>query len=178
MQLPDKSGIACDMCGMSHSNDFTYYSMDCKQVSVYSGRLPSLESLLRLRTTHSLDICPACFSDMKESLVAVNAKRANKPKVVFCELSGAVLSGNYEYYYCVVAEVSVRINNNGAICAKCKSPSNGKPCKCGSIDFIRPATVTPTYRYVEFGASHNAMQDMITKMNAIRTKNNQWTTTS
>jgi hypothetical protein len=176
MQLADKSGIACDLCGMTHKSGFTYYSIDCKHVSIYSGRLPSLDSLLRLKTAHSLDVCPACFLVIKNKVVESNTKRMNKPKGTICELSAVALSGNFEYFYCVVAEVDVRIGGQAALCIKCKAPSQGKACKCGSVHFISPAVVNAVHRYVEFGVSDAAMRELLDKMNVIRSKSNQWST--
>lgn len=169
MQLADKSGISCDMCGMSCRTDFVYYSLDFKRVSVYGGRLPDLNLMIRSKNTHSLDVCSSCFDDLKNKVVRNYSNRMDKGRIVLCELSGKTLTGNYEYHYCVVAEVNVRISGQNAVCAKCNAPAvSSKVCKCGSVDFRKPASVNVVHRYVEFGVGEQAMKELIDKEKALR----------
>src|SRR4051812_25576314 len=100
MQLPDKSGIACDRCGTSYRNDFNYYSLDLRPASPRS----SLDEILASPCAKSFDVCPACFEAVKAAVVTNWPKQGRRLRV--CEISSQPIPG--DYYHVAVTAVNVR----------------------------------------------------------------------
>ena len=46
MQLKDRDGIACDICGTSYRTDFRYYSFDIRNIAVNNNLRPPISSIL------------------------------------------------------------------------------------------------------------------------------------
>lgn len=182
MQLSNRSGIACDQCGLVCQTDFEYYSADFKLINVFNNRMPSLASMLNAKTTHSLDLCPSCYNVLKKKIVENYASIMNKPKTVICELTGAALSGTFDCYYGIIAEVSVRMSGQTSVCTKCKTKTNksqDKCEKCGGSQFNRPASVHATHRVVEFVVSESELKRMLDHSKHLRSlPANEWTTKS
>lgn len=180
MQLADKSGIACDTCGMQYKQDFGYYSLDFKQVLVVNNRVPSLDMILGLKTAHSIDMCASCYDKMKEKIVFNYAAKMDKPKTNCCELSNKPLFGNYTYYYCVVAEVIVKMTGQASVCIKCKSTTldtKNKCGKCGGGEFLKPASVKANHRTLEFGICDTEMTNLLSQTKKIKESPvSSWTT--
>lgn len=182
MQLKDKSGICCDGCGLNLKSDFTYYSFDYKQVMVVSSRVPSLDLLNDMRSTHSLDFCPACYDKTKHRVITNYARMMDKVKSHACELTGKVLTGNYTFYYCIVAEVIVRMTGQANICIKCKTSTmtTDQQCnKCSGREFVRPASVKANHRIVEFSICEAEFKLIIDNAIQVKASNDSgWTSKS
>lgn len=173
MQLSDKSGIGCDLCGMAHQKDFSYYSADVHVIDVYNGRKPTLHDLLHSKIVRSFDICPNCF-DSKIKHKLLEAFKLCTPTNVVCELSCRVLNGTFKYYYFVVTDVVVK----SAIqytCTKCGKQSNDKKqCVCGSTSLARVSSVNANERYCEFGVSSEEYDKLVQIADSIKSNVGQW----
>lgn len=178
MQLSSRDGIVCDYCGAVYTNDFTYYSFDFKSVSVISGRVPSLQSLLSESTVLSMDICPECFNTISNKIVQNNKKMSKNNRI--CEWSGQTLSGNYDLYYCVVTKADVRLSGQPNICSKCghQTFEDGPCSKCNGGDFTRPASVSSDQRHLEFQLSEESYIHFSEKIQNVRKIASEWSTKS
>lgn len=184
MQLSDKTGVICDKCALSLKYDFVYYSLDFKKVSVIGNNKPPLEYVLSSNSERSLDYCPGCFENIKK-IILVNYEKVMSPTrkqnpQITCEISSKKLLGTYDYYYCIVSEISVKMTGQPNICINCKTPSyDRKICsKCNGTNFLTPAKVNVNERYLEFSVCGDVYIDMST-ISAMQQKNsNQWTTES
>lgn len=180
MQLLDKSGIICDHCGLQFKHDFTYYSMDYRQVLVTNNRVPSLDMMLNMRVSLSSDMCTMCYDLLKEVIVRNYTSRMDKKKEGYCECCNVAMTHTYTFYYVVAAEVAVRMTNQPNICIKCRAKTfeSGKTCvTCGGGDFIKPARVVPIHRSLEFHMCDKDMLAIKEKMSKVKDLiSNGWTT--
>jgi hypothetical protein len=169
MQLSDKSGIKCDKCGMEFRQDFNYYNFDFKK---YVNTQVNLQTLSRLSTNKSLDICTECFEKISH-LIVTNYQTYQRTKVQKCELTGTQLAR--DLYHVEVQKVEVNINNQPYICTGCKkSARSPESCQCGSRSFVRPAKTRVTNNIVQFECNINAIESW-----GSNSKNNQeWNTSS
>ena len=106
MQLNDKSGIKCDLCGTDHKAKFTYYSIDIKHVNMVNNY--ASRSDMSGAPIFSFDVCEGCFTGWAE-LIKKHYKAADKG--LFCDLSGTQIPANGAFYYGDVTKVSVNISN-------------------------------------------------------------------
>ena len=108
MQLNDRSGIACDLCGGQYRQDFSYFSMDLRHVQVVDNVRPRE---LMQQPIISLDICPGCWESLSKRIV-----ECYHPVVqgVVCDLTGRHLLGNYEYYEGKVTRAVVKFQGSRA----------------------------------------------------------------
>lgn len=98
--LIDKVGIKCDLTGEVLKDDFFYYSVSGKKINVSGDKItPHKEVAI------DLDISEIAFKSILEKC---------KPHIGFmgknsikCELSGKVLSGEFEYYNLVFDKIEV-----------------------------------------------------------------------
>lgn len=183
MQLKDKSGIACDICGTTCQHDFKYYSFDIAQVDVYDNRKPPLQDILRLPVIFSVDVCTNCFEKYKTDIIKNYAKtmsKDRKPQLgITCELSGTKLFGTFTYYYVNVTYVNVLSSNQPQTCLRCKSTAiNGKCTKCNSTDVMTRSAVQTTERFVEFNASEAEYNKFKHAAETVRRIASQWSTKS
>lgn len=173
MQLSDRSGIGCDLCGMAYRKDFSYYSTDAHLVDVYSGRKPTLHDLLHSKIVRSFDICPSCF-DTKFKHKIVEAFKLITPNNVVCELSHRILAGTFKYYYMVMTDVIVKAGAQFT-CSKCgKQSLDKKQCSCGSTSLARVSSVTANERFCEFGISSEEYDKLVQIAEQIKTNVGQW----
>ncbi len=187
MQLPNKSGICCDSCGVTYQSDFMYYSFDFHYISVHDNRRPQLNNIMNFSVVSSFDICTACFEVIKKTIISnyantMSSKRGvGPPQFVVCEITGRKLVGTYDYYYCVVAKINVKMSGQPNICVKCKTKTfdNSKQClKCSGNEFIRLASMNVDKRFVEFSLCEDAYREFITKAENVRKSAGQWLTKS
>ena len=166
MQTKDKTGIICDICNTEYNNDFTYFSLDFKNVQ--NINIP-LYHISELPDSKSIDVCTACFDSMSNQIIKIN----QVPFVVKrCDVSGIKINGNY--YYCVVSKIKVIMTGQPYKCLGCKTISqNGKECKCGSTKFIKLAITDVIKRHVEFIIS----VEKLTELTSVKI-NNDWGTKS
>jgi hypothetical protein len=186
VQTSDRSGIICDQCGTVYTNDFLYYSFDFHQVSVYENRRPAIRQILAAKAISSLDICTQCFDIIKRKIVENYAKtmtadtrqRGKSQTGVVCELTGDRFAGTFDYYYCNVVKVEVRMSIRPNICAKCRAQTfDDKPCgKCGGTDFVRPADTKIDNRYVEINLGEQAFREIVNRAESTRKVAREWTT--
>lgn len=149
MQLPDKSGVGCDKCGLACRQDFTYYNLDCRRVDVY-GQRPDYRAVLRLPVIKSFDLCSSCF-DALSRLVLENYKSYQQSKRQLCEVSGTDLTGQPTHYHVDVQRANVSTSNQPYVCVACRKTSmDSKQCGCGSTKFVRPAKVKVEKDIVQF----------------------------
>ena len=180
MQTTDKSGIICDYCGLCSTNDFAYYSFDFRAIHVMSGRVPSLDIIHNARITSSYDICEGCFASLSQTIIENFKKIQATRRLGTCELTGKIFAGTYDYYYGVVTKVNVRMTGQPNICVGCQKQSfdTQKACSCGSVSFVRPASINTITRFLEFNSCEEAFQTFRQKAEAVRTRPTQWTTNS
>lgn len=187
MQLPDRSGICCDFCGMTYKLDFTYYSFDFRIVSVYNNQRPSIDSIHRLNVLSSADVCTNCFDNIKKEVIK-NYSKTMSPKrrdrvspIVTCEITGKPLMGTYDYYYCTVSKVDIKLSGQPSVCVKCKTKTfnkNNKCSKCSGTEFVTMASSNVDNRFVEINISQEAFKDMVLKTERVRASASQWATKS
>ncbi len=132
MQLIDRSGIACDLCGIQHKTDFSYYSFDYRSVQLMNNQRMPIDMILHNSITSSMDICPKCFEDIKTRVVSNYAKTMGVKRVqqLVCEYTGKKITGTCEYYYCVVSKVDIKLSNQPNVCTKCKNKTFDKDKLC------------------------------------------------
>lgn len=185
MQLPTKDGVACDKCGTSHRHDFTYYSFDFRPVEVHANRRPGLQEILRQPPVFSLDICPACFEQMKTAIIANYNKVVLSPQRrvrvdVVCDLSGKLMAGTYNYYHAAVTKAVVSVAKQPC-CMKCKAVAAdvSKPClKCHGDKFIRPISMTTDERHVEINVCEDMYKTLTSNASTVRKVAGEWTSNS
>lgn len=185
MQLSDRSGISCDLCGVNYRQDFTYYSFDFRPVTVVDNRRPSLDMIFSTTVSSSLDVCGACFKQITDTVITHNKSQMSDKRRqqihVNCELTGNKLIGSYTYYYCCVATVHVQMAGQPNVCVKCKTPTHteDKTCqKCGHNQFIKPASVHMDQRSVEFNVCEEGFATLREKAENVRKLAGQWSTRS
>lgn len=185
MQLDSRDGIACDHCGMTYRSDFEYYSWDFHHVSVMDGNRVSRDVILRSQVVFSLDVCTACFHTFKLRIVenykkSMTADRSKSSPHV-CEITGKVMSGTYDYYYCNISKVDVRITGQPSVCVNCqhRTSDDGKQCsKCGGVEFIKPASMDIDQHFVEISLCTEAFENLVNKAKSVRKLAGQWSTKS
>lgn len=187
MQISDKTGIACDQCGTTYRTDFLYYSFDFRLLSVANNRRPSIDGIFRSQVTFSLDICTACFDEIKkkiikhyESTMISDVRKRGKgiPKFI-CELTGKQLLGTYNYYHCNVVKVDVKMSGQPNVCVGCQTQTitDDQACtKCGGLDFVRLAITNSDDRHVEINISEETFQELVNKAETIRKVAGEWAT--
>jgi hypothetical protein len=185
MHLSTKDGIACDQCGTSYRHDFLYYSLDCRLVQVDANRRPPLEEIHQSTIVSSLDICPACFEKLKDTLVQQYSKIMSPQRrarvEVYCELSGLAMAGTYTFYHVNVIKVDVKTTGQPLTCAKCRTPTldGKKPCpKCQNTKFIKPSVVTTDERFVEFNICDDIYRKFTDAASKLRQMAGQWSSQS
>ena len=183
MQLTDKSGICCDICGMVYEADFTYYSFDFRYVSVIENRRQSIDSIIQSAIIFSIDICTNCFENTKNLIIKnytkiMGPKRAQSSTII-CDMTGQLLFGTYDYYYCVVAKIDVKLSCQPNVCVKCgKKTFDSKKCDCGGINFTCSATMKIDNRYLEINVCEEAFKAFREKSETIKKTAGQWSTKS
>lgn len=135
MLLNPPDGISCDCCGSKQRNEFTYYSIDMRQVEVVRNRFPDADSGPAI---FSLDVCPSCLSQFEQ---AIRANYRPTSTGVNCDLCEAQMRGDFSFYSCRVSKVRVSFEHGSLVCKKCgvKTVSPGRPCKCGSTIAVKQA---------------------------------------
>lgn len=185
MQLKERDGIACDYCGTTYRNDFDYYSFDFHNVQVHENIRMPIENILSTNIIFSVDVCTACFDQFRTRVVEnykkamSHKRRAQQPLV--CDWTGRILTGTFEYYYCVVTSVSVRLTGQPNVCVNCgtKTFEEDKPCKkCKGVDFSRPAQITSNDRFLELTLSEEAYNHFVDKAKSIRKVAGEWSSKS
>ena len=182
MQTIDKSGIICDYCGLTNTSDFIYYSFDFRAIQVNNNHIPNLEMILNTGIVVSYDICMSCYTQLSQKVVdnykKIKPKQGAKRNSSHCELTGNVLTGTYDYYYCVVTKVNVHTTGQPNVCVDCQKTTLDvdKPCQCGSVNFVRPALINTTKRFLEFSVCEEVIQTFRKKAETVRARPSQWTT--
>ena len=144
MQSPDKSGIQCDCCGTTLSNDFTYFSLDFKLVVVKANKFPGDWSKAGDNAC-SVDACPKCMEIISET-VKVNFKPTSIG--INCELCPMQLRGDFSFYRCRVSKVVVSFSG-GSIKCVCGEKMVSPPCrKCNGGQAVKAAKVEVDDEYL------------------------------
>lgn len=184
MQLKERDGIACDYCGMKYRSDFTYYSFDFHHVHVYDNNRPPISTILRSTVVFSLDVCTSCFDTFRNRIVdnykkQMSTKRGGGKNLV-CDWTGDVLTGTFEYHYCNVTKVTVRMSGQPNICTNCGfRSSDDKACpKCRGTNFSKPASMDTDERFLELIISNSAYNHFVDKLQEIRRVASEWSTES
>ncbi len=104
MQLNDKSGIKCDLCGIEQRQPFTYYSIDFIAACLTPPMPPSLQLASTGKICSSLDCCTDCYHKLTE---LVKTHYHPLKDGFTCDLTGAKIIGKASYYYANCAMVQV-----------------------------------------------------------------------
>ena len=176
MQLKDRDGIACDICGTSYRTDFRYYSFDIRNIAVNDNLRPPIGSMLSSNVIFSLDVCEKCMGNVAED-VKKNYKAIKN--AVCCDLTGKVLTGTFEFYFCQVVRADVKMTGQPNICVGCGAHAAvaGEPCKdCGNKEFIKPADTVVDDRYLDIYMCEKAYNEFVDKAMNVRKIAGQWST--
>lgn len=140
-------GVSCDLCGTEARSDFTYYSIDIREVTVSNGHSVNRD-LSNLPIIFSLDRCKQCMVDMA-NLIKINFVPTSTG--VNCDLCGLEMRGNFIFYYMTISEVVVSMSSGMAVCGVCNKPlsSISGPCKCGATKPIRVALQKVDDKYLQ-----------------------------
>ena len=178
MQLKERDGIACDLCGTSYKTDFTYYSFDIRLLNVNDDMRPSLNSIFTYNVVFSLDVCEKCMAEMAET---IKKKHKALRKGICCDLTGKTMNGTFEYYHCQVTKALVKMTGQPNICVNCnyQAQDDGKVCpQCDGDEFLRPASIQSDDRYVDLDISEEAYKELVDKAMNMRKIAGEWTTTT
>lgn len=181
MQTPDRTGIICDKCFTSFHNDFVYYSYDLRKCSVFNNNRLDMAMVMSDPIIDSIDICTRCHGDIEARILSTYqsnmTQRVQARKYDLCEWSGKKLSGTYNYYYCVISKIDVRMSKQPYTCTNCKhQQSDNKVCsKCNNNKFVKIANTNVTPRLLEALFSEESYSDFKKPSNV---QNTQWTTQS
>lgn len=148
MQLPDRRGISCDLCGMQYRDDFTYYSLDFRPVKFIDGRRPTINEILSQQVMTSLDACTKCMDDIK-NIVMKNYAPTNVG--VQCDLTGTRMTGSFTCAHCNVIEAKVSISKK---------------------------RTTTYDRYVELYVKESALEDLKSKAEKVKKAASEWSTSA
>lgn len=98
--LIDKVGIKCDLTGKILKDDFQYFSISGKKILVDGEKIVPAKDI-----SIDLDISEDAFKsilDKCKQFIGSNQKNSIK-----CELSGKVMSGQFEYYNLIFDKIDV-----------------------------------------------------------------------
>jgi hypothetical protein len=178
MQLKDRDGIACDLCGASYKTDFRYYSFDMRNVAVNNNLRPPVNSILSSNVAFSLDVCEKCMGGVAED-IKKNYKAVKNS--VCCDLTGKVMTGTFDFYFCQVVRADVKMTGRPNVCANCgvHSAVLGEPCKdCGGSEFVKFADTVVDDRYLDIHMCEEAYDKFVNKAMDVRKIAGQWSTTT
>ena len=184
MQLKERDGIACDLCGTTYKTEFIYFSWDFRQAQVNENIRPSRDQIFSMRVVFSLDVCTTCWEKFKPKIIqhysTIMSPTRRAPMGITCELSGKKLLGTFMYYHIAATKVSVSMKGQANICVNCQTKTHDdKPCtKCGGKNFVRPAHVTTDERFVELNVSEEVFAELRTTAENIRKTAGQWATST
>lgn len=169
MLLQSGEGIRCDRCGVSHTNDFTYYSYDVRDVLVQNNYMPQLR--YNTPPVFSFDICEGCMTEIGE-LVKKNHKATKMldhrkcPQGIYCDLSQEHLNGTFTFHHTCITKVNVLMSGKAPTCDGCSTPAptltpdSEEPCsKCGGTKFSRTADTVTDDKYLELWVSEAVYED-------------------
>ena len=178
MQLKERDGIACDLCGMSYKADFTYYSFDMRLLNVNDDMRPSLNSIFTYNVVFSLDVCEKCMAEMTET---IKKKYKALRKGICCNLTGKTMNGTFEYYHCQVTKALVKMTGQPNVCVNCnyQTKDDDELCpQCDGNEFLRLASIQSDDRYVELDISEEMYKELVDKAMNMRKIAGEWTTTT
>ena len=182
MLLDDNTGIRCDRCWVAHQSDFTYYSFDFQVIHVTRNVLPAFQ--YNKQPIFSMDICQSCMDDISD-IVKKKYKPTKMhpqrqcPKGINCDLTGTHLTGEYDFYLCVIAKVVVQLSGKALICKGCgqQVTDSDKPCpKCNHNEIHQRADTMVTDRFVELWLCESAYKTLQQRAIELRTnpEANKW----
>jgi len=178
MQLKERDGIACDLCGTSYKTDFTYYSFDIRLLNVNNDMRPPLNSIFTHDVVFSLDVCEKCMDEMANT---IKKKHKAMRKGICCDLTGKTMNGTFEYYHCQVTKALIKMTGQPNVCVNCnyQTQDDDKLCpQCNGDEFLRPAAVQSDDRYVDLDISEEAYKELVDKAINMRKIAGEWTTTT
>jgi hypothetical protein len=109
MLLPDKDGIACDFCGTSYKERFTYYSTNATKHKITRHNKNLVRSPPQ-KVDFDRDMCTVCYEQLLDQVKANIAPA--KRNAIKCDLSKTFKTENFEYY--VVLFDLVDVDKNGS----------------------------------------------------------------
>lgn len=134
-------GVKCDLCGSDHAGDFTYCSLDVREVRAVANR--NQAAVASLPVMASLDACPKCVGELAESM---RIHYAPTRVGVNCDVCPAQMRGDYTFYYVSVSSVKVEMSAGGISCRSCGRPA---ACKCDAPSPAMVAAVTVDDKYLQ-----------------------------
>lgn len=106
-------GIRCDLTGTELKDTFSYYSVQGRCVRVAGGKVTPDQAL-----GLDIEICEEAYKDLLDKVRVHTSRSAPSPKEVKCDLSGAIMSGDFVYWHLVFDRVEVdsdKADENGDI---------------------------------------------------------------
>lgn len=158
------TGVKCDLCGEEHDGDFTYYSLDIREVTVVNNRNPVGVSGLPI--IFSLDACHKCVVGLGDTIrVHYSPTRVG----VNCDLCGAQMRGDFTFYYIVVSSIVVNMSGGSTKCSACGRGLSGVACPCGAGRPIKVADMVINDKYLQLVVCPRDYGSMSESAAAIRT---------
>lgn len=145
-------GISCDLCGTKCQGDFTYYSLDSREVTVAANR--STANPADLPATFSHDVCPGCMGGLSES---VRAHYVPTAVGMNCDLCSAKMRGDFTYFYIMVSRVVVSMSEGQVHCSHCGRTK----CVCGNQRFVRVAKMSADDKHLQIVACLNDFNNIL-----------------
>jgi hypothetical protein len=154
---------------MTHSQDFTYYSFDFREMIVTQNYLPPFK--YNSQAMFSLDICTVCCDSIKDH-IRKNYKaphlgpNRHAPKGIHCDLTGTHLKGNYTFYNVAVAKVDVQMTGKAVTCSQCGTIAKdikAQCTKCGGVTYKRSADTVTDDRHFELWVCEDEYKAMKAK---------------
>lgn len=158
-------GVKCDLCGTEHVGDFTYYSLDVREVPVLNNKHAT--GISNLPVIFSLDSCHKCITQTGDT-IKIHYKPTKSG--VNCDLCGSEMRGDFSFYYINVSSVTVDISGGQIKCLACdkKLATADKPCQCGKGHPIKIARVNVNDKYLQIVSCDRDYTAMTNSAAAVR----------
>lgn len=159
------SGIKCDLCGDEHETDFTYYSLDFKNIKVEGKHY--VTNINSATIIFSADACQKCVSQLSE---LIQIHYTPTPVGVNCDLCGAKMRGSFDFMYCEISEAHVKLSNGHLQCSACSAPvkSADSACKCGCATIAKVGSMRVNAKYLQIALCQKNYGDMVETVMMIR----------
>lgn len=166
MLLAKRDGIACDVCQISYTDDFTYYSYDFRPIRVHDNVMDAID--LSTSPEWSIDVCESChhkFGELIKKYYRPTPCRPIRhyPEGIYCEFSGQLLKGSYSFYHVTVTKAIVKMSHKPYQCTSCNKVITKieEVCpQCTGRDFARKADTQTDERHLEIWLSDQASKKL------------------
>lgn len=161
------TGVKCDLCGCEMEGDFTYYSLDVREVAVKNNQ--HTPGISNLPVIFSLDSCHKCVTGLGDT---IRVHYTPTKTGMNCDLCGAQMRGDFTFYYVSVSAVAVNMSGGQIKCVACdrRLPGPDKPCPCGKGHPVKIASVQVDDKYLQIVACARDYTSMTDSAATIRQK--------